>query len=128
MLGHCWIFLCPIIFLCFFKNLCSENTSSFEKPQKNVRTLSFLPWFDKKNIEKVWDIEKLYNLAKFRKKIKPKTAESKQVFRWTRLYFALKKSTFRSLRLLEFFKFSFHLAKKHCFQMASVVVQILGRS
>ena len=51
----------PNIFLCVLKHLCSK------KHKQNVGTLSFLPWFFNKNIKKIWDIEKICNIVKFRK-------------------------------------------------------------
>ena len=62
----------------FFEILRSKNTSP----------ITFLD-FSKKNIEKVWDIEKICNIAKFRK-IKAKNDKVPtffyvKVFRWTGL-------------------------------------------
>ena len=94
MLGLCrfclaffWIwlcyrfFLCPKLFLCVLKKLCSKKHKYFWKNiEKCWVTVVFALNFQK-NIEKVWDIEKICNVAKFRKN-QGKNDKHSRTFKW----------------------------------------------
>ena len=69
----------PNFFLSVFKNLCSKKHKYFWKHLEKSWDLVIFALIFQKNIEKVWDIEKIPNIAKFRKNQEEMT-ESKFFF------------------------------------------------
>ena len=79
----------PNIFLCVFKNTCVFYYINFWKHIEKCWDSIVLALIFQKNIEKVWDIEKICNIAEFRKdqgkNDRVPTFFYVKVFRWTRL-------------------------------------------
>ena len=113
-----WIWLCYANFLCVKLFLCF-----FKKHKKKLELCRFCLIFLKfyvvkntssniflKNIEKVWDIEKVCNIAKFRqgKNARDPTFFYVKFFRWTGLTFPI---LFRSWCSLYQLKFVINFAK-----------------
>ena len=99
----------PNIFLCVFKNLFSKKHKYFWKHIEKCWDSVVFALIFQKNIEKVWDIEKICNIAKFRKNQgknnRVPTFFNVKLFRWTRLIkLNLCKQAFYFYFLLPFFE------------------------